>query len=210
MFKKILGLSLILAISACSSEPKQNPERDMEGPVFQLMDASNKRLPLWIETPELGDKAKNREKNRYFVSESSHGNKRLCTRSAEARATTKIAQEVAQFIKNSYAEATQGSADEEVEQYMQEQLAQETQSFLVGAGVIKNYWEQRRYKKEMGAQEDAVKFECYALVRISKGSLEKAMAAARRKLLSNVKDTETKSKTEKIIKDAEKAFVDKV
>ncbi len=210
MLKKILGLTVALTVSACSSSPKQNPERDFEGPVFQLMDASSKRLPLWIETPEEGDKAKNREENRYFVSESSHSNKRLCTRSAEARATTKIAQEVAQFIKNSYAEATQGAPDEEVSEYMQEQLAQETQSFLVGAGVIQNYWEQRRYKKELGADEDEVKFQCYALVRISKKSLSKAMAAARAKLLNNVEDSEVKSKTEDIIEDAEKAFLNKV
>ncbi len=210
MLNKVLVLGLALAVSACSSSPKQNPERDFEGPVFQLMDASSKGLPLWLETPEEGDIAKERDKNRYFVSESSHSNKRLCTRSAEARATTKIAQEVAQFIKNSYAEATQGDSDSDVSEYMQEQLAQETQSFLVGAGVIKNYWEQRRYKVELGAEEDTVKFQCYALVRISKKSLSKAMAAARAKLLNNVQDSEVKAKTEEIIEEAEKAFINKV
>ncbi len=210
MFNKIAILALILGVSACSSSPKQNPEREFEGPVFQLMDASTNRLPIWIETPEEGDKVKERAKNRYFVSESSHSNKRLCTRSAEARATTKIAQEVAQFIKNSYAEATQGASDEDVSEYMQEQLAQETQSFLIGAGVIKNYWEQRRYKVELGAEEDTVKFQCYALVRISKKSLAKAMAAARSKLLNNVQDSEVKAKTEDIIEEAEKAFLNKV
>jgi hypothetical protein len=173
------------------------------------MDASSRTLPRWLDEPEEGDKAKERDQHRYFISEASHSNKRLCTRSAEARAATKIAQEVAQFIKNSYAEATQGSADEEVSQYMQEQLAQETQSFLVGAGTIKNYWEQRRYKVDLGAEEDAVKFQCYALVRISKKSLSKAMSAARAKLLNNIEDTEVKSKTEEVIEEAEKAFINK-
>jgi hypothetical protein len=210
MFNRILILGLLVAIASCSSSQKENEPRDFEGPTFQLMDASSKALPRWIDAPVEGDVAKERDKHRYFISESSHVNKRLCTRSAEARATTKIAQEVAQFIKNSYAEATQGSSDDDVSEYMQEQLAQETQSFLVGAGVIQNYWEQRRYKVELGAEEDAVKFQCYALVRISKKSLTKAMAAARAKLLNNVQNTEVKAKTEQIIEEAEKAFVNKV
>ncbi len=210
MFNKILLLGLVLGFTACSSSQNEPEPRDFEGPVFKLMDASSKALPRWIETPQEGDEAKERDLHRYFVSESSHSNKRLCTRSAEARATTKIAQEVAQFIKNSYAEATQGASDDDVSEYMQEQLAQETQSFLVGAGVIKNYWEQRRYQIELGAEENEVKFQCYALVRISKKSLSKAMAAARAKLLNNVQDTEVKAKTEEIIEEAEKAFIDKV
>lgn len=173
---------------------------------YDLVDASDKVLPAWLKDPTLVGDGDEKKKFRYFINESTHENQRLCERSAEARASARVAQEIAQFIKNTYSEATQGGGDEAVSEYMQEQLAQQAQSFIVGATVVKKYWEKRSYKESLGASEDAVKFKCFAVVRMSKKDLEKAVVQSRAKLLSEIPAPEVKKKTNAILKDAEKAF----
>ncbi len=209
---KSLMLLVVLAtfVSCGSKEVKENPEKVVPTvktqPEYVILSASRKSYPKWLETPELGDKAKNRKKYRYFISEAEHASKRLCLQSAKTRATAHIASEIAQFIKNSYSEATQGGGDEEVTEYMQEQLASETQAFVVGARVIKTFWEKRYYKEELGAEEDKRIYNCFALVKISKRNLDKAVRSAQAKLLNGIKNPEVKQKTDKILKEAASAF----
>lgn len=197
----VMLLLSTLAFVGCGS--KQVEEKKDEGRTFQkdyvLRDASQRELPDWIARPAKGDKSKERKKNRYFVNESSATNKRLCLRSAESRATARIAQEIAQFMKNSYSEATQGGADEDVSEYMQEQLATESQAFVIGASVLKTYWELRGYKESLGAEEDIKKYNCFALVKIDKKNLEKAVKRSRAKLLGEIEDPEVKQKTDKAL-----------
>lgn len=206
---KVAILVLTLSIIGCASKKVEKKEEET-GRNFKkdyvLIDASSKSLPGWIDEPSEGDNSKERSKNRYFVNESAHSNKRLCIRSAETRATAQVAQQIAQFIKNSYAEATQGGAQDDVSEYIQEQLASETQAFVVGASVVKKYWEKRGYKKSLGASEDMSKYNCYALVKISKEALEKAVKKSRAKLLSGIKNPEVKQKTDKALKDVEEKF----
>ncbi len=199
-FLKVTMLAATVALVGCaSSKSEQKSEERTFKKDYVLMDASQKKLPNWIQKPSKGDKSKARKKNRYFVNESAHTNKRLCMRSAEARATARIAQEIAQFMKNSYAEATQGGADEDVTEYMQEQLATESQAFIVGSSVLKTYWELRGYKEALGAEEDMKKYNCFALVKMSKKSLEKAVKKSRAKLLGEIEDPEVKKKTDKAL-----------
>ena len=138
-------LSLVSFVG-CGSKEKKEVAKVVEPsvqtqPDFVIQEMSAKKYPKWIATPNKGDKGKFRKKNRYFVNSSEHASKRLCLKSAEARATAHISAEIAQFIKNTYAEATQGGGDEDVSEFMQEQLAQETQSFVVGSRVLKTFWE---------------------------------------------------------------------
>jgi hypothetical protein len=208
---KVVGLVTMLSIAGCASQKAPEAKKD-EGRTFKknyvLINASAKKLPTWIDKPSKGDKSKARKKNRYFVNESAHINKRLCVRSAEARATARIAQEIAQFMKNSYAEATQGGADEDVTEYMQEQLATESQAFIIGSSVLKTYWEKRGYKESLGAEEDMSKFSCFALVKMSKKSLEKAIKKSRAKLLGEIEDPEVKKKTDKALDHVASKFND--
>ena len=205
----LLSLSALFFVS-CGSSDKKKEEKKVETRTFKkdynLVDASSGVLPTWIESPPKGDKSKARKKHRYFVNESAHKSKRLCLKSAEARATARVAAEIAQFMKNTFSEATQGGDDEDVTEYMQEQLAQEAQSFIVGASVHRTYWEKRRYLETLGAEEDKTEYNCYALVKMSKKNLEKAVRNSRKKLLDNISEPEVKQKTDKILKDVSKKF----
>ena len=207
ILKAVCSIGLVALVSCASSKKEVNQveERSFKKD-YHLVDASSKVLPTWIDAPEKGDKSKARAKNKYFINESSNISKRLCVRSAEARATAKIAQEIAQFLKNSYSEASQGGADEDVTEYMQEQLATESQAFVVGSSVVKTYWEKRAYKEVLGAPENISKYNCFALVKMSNKNLDKAISMSRAKLLSEIKDPEVKKKTDAALKDVANKF----
>jgi hypothetical protein len=196
----LLLLSITVFVTSCGSKDKKE-EPKKEARKFQkdyvVVDARKSIIPEWIDDPYNEDTTKAKKTNRYFISESEGNNKRLCTRSASARASARVAAEIAQFIKNTYSEATQGDEDDEVSQYMQEQLAQEVQSFIVGASVFKSYWEKRRYKMDLGAPADKTMYTCYALVKMSKRNLSKAIKNSRAKLLKSLEDPEVKKKAEK-------------
>lgn len=205
MKKNVIAISALAVLVSCASATKERTFKKQ----YEVIDASDKAIPGWIDEPVKAEKvAKDKKNFRYFVNESSHVNKRLCEKSAEARATAHIAAEIAQFMKNSYAEATQGGADEDVTEYMQEQLANEAQGFLVGTAFVAKYWEHRAYKEELGADEDEKKFYCYAVVKMSKKDLEKAVERSKAKLLGQIEDPEVKKKTDSHLKDVSKAFSD--
>jgi len=200
---------LFLFLNSCGSSQKK-PEGDpIEEKTYKLVETSTNtdKRPKWVFDPPSFNSKKTRKKFRYFVSESEAPNRRLAEKSSRVRATAQIASEVAQFIKNSYAESVQGSADEDVSEYMQEQLASETQAFVVGAQTLETFWEKRRYLENMGAEENKTLFKAYTLVRINKKDVEKMVKAAKKRLIDRI-PSETKSKTDKALKDVEKAFSD--
>lgn len=208
--KKLFFFAMIsLVATSCGSSAKK--EEVKEERVFKkdydLVDASDKLSPEWIDEPSKGDASKERKNFRYFVNESANTEKRLCLRSAEARATARIAQEIAQFMKNSYAEATQ-NGDSEVNEYMQEQLATEAQAFVVGSQVVKTYWEKRSYKEALGAEEDKVEYNCFALVKMPKKTLEKAVKSSVRKLVEGIENPEVKQKTDKALSEVASKFTE--
>lgn len=217
--KKIFALSLAstLLLASCGNTAKKTEEEkapQVADRVFKLdydlVEASDKQLPEWLKDPSKVEKSSDdRKKNRYFINESSNESQRLCEKSAEARATAHIAAEIAQFMKNAYAEATQGGgADEDVSEYMQEKLGQEAQSFLVGVTMMKKYWEKRSYKESLGAEEDKVKYYCYAVVKMSKKDVEKAVERSRAKLLGELPTPEVKAKTNEILKEVSGKFAE--
>lgn len=204
-------MSLTLLLASCGSSqkaeeatPPPQAERDFQID-YVLIDASEGDRPNWILNPHVSDEGTKRKSYRYFVSESSRSQKRLCLKSAQARANARIAGEITQFIKNTYSESVQGE-DDDVSEYMQEQLTQEIQSFVVGAQTSRMYWEKRRYQKDLGAPENKVSYTCYALVRMKKDNLKKMIKMARKKILRSIEAPEVKRKTEKAIRDVEDKF----
>ena len=201
----VAALSFSLLMTSCSSTKKKEP-RKFAKKTYKLLDASLPNLPEWFEEPSARGSKKELKNNFYFVSESSNRSKRLCLKSAQARATAEVAAEISQFVKNSYAESTQDDADEGVTEYMEETLGQETQAFVVGARVVKKYWEQRGYSKELGAPKNYETYNCYALVKMTKKQLQKAIKNSTAKLYNHIQDPEVKENTKKVLKDIEKKF----
>lgn len=220
--KSMIFLIFLILVSCSSNSKKETESTNKEEPVivntnpvrefkldYEVIDASDKQLQLWIKEPSLSENtSEERKKYRYFVNESSNQNQRLCEKSAEARATAHIASEIAQFFKNSYSEALQGGESEIATEYMQESLGQEAQSFIVGASVVKKYWEKRSYKVDLGANTDHIKFYCYAAVKIAKKDLEKAIDRSREKLLKQITAPEVKTKTKEVLKEIGKKFIE--
>lgn len=208
--KMLLCLSLVAVLTvSCGSSKKKPKGEEITEKTYKLVETSTNhdKRPDWVFDPPSFNSEKTRKKFRYFVSESESPNRRLAEKSSQTRATAKIAAEVAQFIKNSYAESVQGGPDEDVSEYMQEQLASETQAFVVGAQALETFWEKRRYLEKMGAEEDKSVYKAYTLVRIKKKDVEKMVKAAKKRLIDRI-PSETKSKTNKALKDVEKAFSD--
>lgn len=213
LFAIVLTLSIAL-IFGCSSTEEKEKAAKKEVRKFQLdyilQNAKTPEVPSWINDPQAWARQfdkKDAKKFRYFVSTSEViKNRRLCEKSADAQATAKIAGEITQFIKNSYTQAVQGDADEEVEQYMEDALAQEIQSFIIGANVYRTYWEKRWYKEGLGADEDKRGHVCSALVKIDSNTLKKAIKNAKKKIFANSSNPESKKKAEDALKDAEEKF----
>lgn len=196
------ALTSLLLVSCASKKDAKYEEREFEK-TYKVSDASRSAIPEWIDDPSLEVK----DDSRYFVSDSQNKNQRLCLKSAEVRATAKIASEISQFIKNTYGESTQGG-DAVVEEYMEESLAQEAQAFVIGAQVKKSYWERRQYSKDRGAEEDLLVYQCYVLVKMSEKNLDRAIKNATAKLYTSISNPEVKQKTQKILEDVSQKFKD--
>ena len=196
-----MALTALFVFTSCASKPK--PREATRS--YKVVDFSNAIKPEWIEDASKGDSKKELKNNRYFISESEHKNKRLCLKSAEARATATVASEIAQFIKNTYGESTSAD-DAQVSDYMTESLAQETQAFVVGAQVHKKYWELRSYEKELGAKKNYKKYACHALIKMNKKALKKAIDNSTAELYNAIKDPEVKENTKKILENVAQKF----
>ncbi len=213
--RKLLAMflvsGLILTLNyGCSSKGKDGEEREFTK-TYIVVDAEYPAIPGWLAEPQAWaareDKADSAN-YRYFVSTSElAASKRLCQKSSEAQATAKIAGEITQFIKNSYAQSLQGAQDEQVTSYMEDTLAQEIQSFLVGVVQHRTYWEERKYTKELGADESKSGFICSALLKVEKETIKKSIERAMKKLFSSsTVNPDSKSKAEEALKDVEKKF----
>ena len=191
---------LAILVVSCSSKPKPREFK----PTYSVVNASDGIIPNWLNEPANGEKEETaKKKNDYFVSESEHKNKRLCVKSAEARATAKVASEISQYIKNFYEENASGNQDEAAVSYMNENLTQDAQAFVIGAKVYRTYWEKRKYDMEKGAAEDKETYSCNALIKMNKSSLAKAIKRAIKKIEASATD---KSEVAKNLKGAEDNF----
>ncbi len=199
-------IALIFVLGACSSTTKKEARTFKKS--YEVVDAKTPIIPDWLEDPQEknGDAQKMRNEHRYYVSSTEDmKNKRLCIRSSQARATALIASEITQLLKDQYTESTQASGgdDGENEIYMSETLANEVMAYLTGVSTINQYWEKRRYSKELGAEEDHASYACWSLVRIPVKVLKNAIREAQKKFVDGQKDPEVKEKAQKALKDVE-------
>lgn len=209
---KIMSLSVLLlfvvSLVSCSSGPEKR-EFDKE---YVVVDAKDAAIPGWTTDPQLWAKENDKTDEvdfRYFTSDVGPINHRgMACQHAKAKATADIAAEITQFIKNSFGASAMGDpteSDRSLEQYVEDTLAKEVQSFVVGAVVHRTYWEQRSYKKSMGASEDKKGFVCHALVKISRKYIKNAISRAQQRL-EGVANPESKQKVQKALDGAAEAF----
>lgn len=213
--RKILIVTLVLTLFAllgCSSGEKKKEERVFQKD-YKLLDAQYGTIPSWMNDPEgwaKSNDAKDANDFRYFVYDTEPKRRRdIACQLAKAKASGSIAQEITQFIKQSFGQSVQGDPtdnDSRLNEYVESTLAQEVQSFIVGAQVHRTYWEKRAYKVELGAEENTVGYTCAALIKMSKASVKRAISRAQKRLEGVAVDPETKENVKNALKDAGDKF----
>lgn len=225
--KKILASIFLLSLVACSSAPKKAEvvERPLEEVKhteikreYEVRDASSNFRPGWIEDAEVWAKQneKDLDKNRFFAYETEP----KVTRSvacdiAKANTRVDIASEITTFIEKTLGTTQEGNASVDLnspklsplKEYMENTLAEKVQSLVHGASVVKTYWEQREYKKALGAKEDFKAFTCAVLIRMESERLRKAVDEAANFVTKKVDDPEAKETVKKALKDVSDNFI---
>ncbi len=210
---KTLVMMILLAVVAFNFGCSSGPEKRVFEKEYTVIDAKYAAIPTWLTEPQIWSKKNDKKdsKNyRYFASDVGPINHRgMACQHAKAKTTADIAAEITQFIKNSFGASAMGDPtdnDSALEEYVEDTLAKEVQTFVVGARVFRTYWEKRAYKKALGADEDKKGYVCHALVKISKKYLKKAIRRAQKKLEGLASDTETKKNVKKALDGAADAF----
>lgn len=180
---------------------------------YEVVDASHQEVPEWVQEPREwaeDEDEDDEEKFRYYVFTTEPKNSRTTAcEIAKARASSEIAGEISQFIKQSFATSTHGDPtemDDKLSQYVEDNLAKEVQTSIVGARVHRTYWEKRRFLKEKGAKKDHDGYTCSALLKIGKDQLGSAFNRANEKLTEKADTSEAKAKVSKAIEEAKAAF----
>lgn len=227
--KKLLMLILVGAlVASCSSEKKKptSEDRPLEEvkhtaikKEFEVRDASSDFRPGWIEDAEVW--AKQNEKdvsaNRYFSFETEPKvNRTAACDVAKANVSADIASEISNFIEKTFAQSTEGKASVDLNdpklaplrEYMSNTLAQKVQSMVNGAAIVKTYWEQREYKKSLGAKDDFKAYTCAVLIKMDAERLKRSVDEASKVLVKKASDDpETKAKVEKALDNVSENFI---
>lgn len=204
MKKSLVLLSILVFTMSCSRKFKKD---------YDVADASSKDIPGWIENPQEWaddeDEDDFKAHRYYVVNVDARKSREIACKIAKAQARAEVASEVTAFIKSTFAQSTHGDAlktDEELNEYIEDTLAQEVQAFVVGASVLREYWEKRNFSQEKGAQKDWSGYTCSALIKISKKNLEKAFKRAEDKLAGKAR-SENKELVKQAIKTAENEYL---
>ncbi len=182
--KKVLTVASLCLLAGCASFK----------PTYDVVEASEDSAPKWIRQEKAAkiDSSSEAKEYRYFVDEAENVNKRLCLKSAETRATQKVAGEIAQELVSKYAEMTK-SEDEQALAKMKEELKQNIQVNLHGVTVAGKYYEKRAYKVEKGAPKNYETYKCDANVKMKKTDLAAAIEAYKAKTLADLKNSDKKA-----------------
>ena len=226
--KKMLMLLLTASLLAsCSSEKKKPTQEDRPltevkntaiKKEYEVRDASSEYRPAWIEDAEVWAKQneKDLDKNRFFSHETEPKvNRSAACDIAKASLNADIASEITNYIEKTFAQSTEGNASinlndpklQPLREYMSNTLAQKVSSMIHGAAIVKTYWEQREYKKSLGAKEDFKAYTCAVLIRMDSDRLKKAVDEAANFVAKKADDPETKAKVEKALEDVSDKFI---
>ncbi len=224
--KKILTSFLLLSLMSCSSTKKavvvERPLEEVKHTdlkkEYEVKDAISNFRPGWIEDAEVWAKQneKDIEKTRFFSYESEPKVTRaVACDIAKANTRLDIAAEITTFIEKTLGTTQEGSASIDLnnpklnplKEYMENTLTEKIQSLVHGAAVVKTYWEQREYKKSLGAKDDFKSFTCAVLVRIDADRLKKAVEEAASFVVKKVDDPEAKETVKKALQNVSENFI---
>lgn len=206
MNSKLTVLVLLVVLSACSS---RSLKKD-----YVVEDASHQEIPEWIQesdewAQDNDDEDYKNSKYYTFTSEPKNSRVTACE-IAKLRVNSEVASEITQFIKHSLSTSTEGDSkdlDQSLEEYMDETLTKEVQSYVIGAQTLKKYWEKRAFSKELGAKKNISGFTCSVLVKVSKKNMKQAFDMAFKKLKAKAQNYNLKQKIEKAKEDVSKEFL---
>ena len=199
MKKTIIACSCLLsiaAISACSSF-----KRD-----YEVIDASVKKRPEWVADAAKINKDGDAFKYRYFSGENENVSKKLCETGARADADKKLAGEIAQMIKNTYAESIQNDEDA-LSSYAEEAIGKSVKVTVSGSQLVGTYWEKRAYTVDLGAEKDKKVYFCHVVSQIEKTKLERVVDASINQFVRGITGSRAKDKALEALKAAEKEFI---
>jgi len=227
--KKILTGVCILSLTglvACSSSKKavvtERPVEDVKNTEikkeYEVRDASSNFRPGWIEDAEVWAKQneKNTDKIRFFSYESEPKVTRgVACDIAKANVRTDIASEITTFIEKTLGTTQEGNASVDMnnpklaplKEYMENTMAEKIQSMIHGAAVVKTYWEQREFKKSLGAKEDFKAYTCAVLIRMDADRLKKSVEEAASFVVKKVDDPEAKENVKKALQNVSDNFI---
>ncbi len=194
---KILGLFLSFLVMSCAS---RTLEKD-----YKVVDASQQEVPEWVE--DLNEWLEDQDTEKFsfytYTTESKNSRSMACE-IAKAKSTALIAEELSTYIKQSFAQNTQGdptSTDEALSEYVESSLLKVVEANIQGAKTLSTYWEKHRHQTDLGAKKDYEGFVCSAITRISKKQLKSAYKAAQKKLEKKASNA-SKGQVKKILDQA--------
>lgn len=150
---------------------------------YIVTDASYLPQPKWVKKGKYN--ASKKDEYKYFVSKGDNVNQRLCEKTAQARATAIVASEISNEIVDTYNNVID-SKDIDANEVASEKLEQNIKMFLAGVENEETYWEKRKYSKELGAEQDMSKYQCYALVKMNKKTYNNVLNASIDKMMTLV------------------------
>lgn len=208
MFK--MSLSVLLLLGACASyKPKMVDNKKTIKKDYDVVDASSRYRPVWIEDASYWAK-KEKEDTKAWSYFSYEGNPRadreLACDLAQANVNAAIGASVKSDIEktlNSYHETGQSALTNGnyVRSYIDRSLKNKIAQRVVGAMVIKKYWEKRKFLVKKGAAVDGVGFTCAVLAKIKKDVLSKAIDVSLTDLYKTKQGRETKAELDKVVKE---------
>jgi inner membrane protein len=178
-----------------------------------LKTLGSEEIPEWVENLNewIDNEVEKPKKYKFYTYTTEAKNSRaIACEIAQARIDNKIAAEVATFIKQSFAHTRHGDPTKKkgkLTEYVQDDLAKEVQAHINGVNYIKEYWEKRKFDKELGAKKNWTGFTCTKLARVSKTRMKKLFKKADALMKKNSSsDKASKEHIEKVLENAAKAF----
>ncbi len=216
MLKSLLILLGGVIFIGCASNqiPSEKAQAPQSAPLvqrnFTVRDRSHAEPPLWTyDFMSYSNQVQGSD--RFFVGDSGDVNERIAgCDMAKARAKQEIAQEMATFITSKMSETAEGQAvinkmegsNSSLDRKFSSSLSQEAVALLGGVQVMSTSWEERDYTQAGGANSV---FNCKALVKINKKTLEDVVKKTTQKAIDRAPASEQSNLT-KSLSDTPKQF----